>query len=235
MRNLRYTIFFFVCALITSTQSIFSNSNASKYYTDHTRKFLGFLGHKNPLSVPIRKIDKNDEQHETTHNSGLSLAGYTDGKAIYLNEDFFAKNHTEGINLFTCAHEAAHYVLKHPQQKKRSCLEIEKEADIYAARMLCKNNYKWVVKDEVRHLKQLVNTGQGHLTDGKHPTIHEQYIYLSKILENNRKGNLYRETLEEIKDLLREFNGYSRQQKIAMAAALCTGFISNYWARQYTI
>lgn len=230
MYNLRYKIVFLACIFITNAQTIFGNINASKYYTDHTREFLVFLGHKNPSTVPVRKIDKNDSQHKTTHKSGLCVAGYTDGRAIYLNEDFFAKNHSEGINLFTCAHEAAHYVLKHPQQIGRSSLEIEKEADIHAARMLCKNNYKWVVKDEVRHLEQLVNAGQGHLTDGKHPTIHEQYIYLSKVLENNRENNLYAETIEEIKDLLRQLNSYSREQKIAMAAALVAGFMGN-WTR----
>lgn len=230
MCNLRYKILFFMYLLVTGVHTILGDINASKYYADYTRKFLGFLGHKNPSAVPVRKIDKNDSQHKTTHNSGLCVAGYTDGKAIYLNEDFFAKNYSEGINLFTCAHEAAHYVLKHPQQTGRSSLVIEKEADMYAARMLCKNGYKWVVQDEVRHLGQLVDSGQGHLTDGKHPTIHEQYVYLSKVLENNRETNPYKATLEEIKDLLHQLNGLTRDQKIIIAASLFTGLMGS-WAR----
>ncbi len=228
MYNLRYKLLFLMFALITSAQTILGDINASKYYTDHTREFLSLLGHKNPSAVPVRKIDKNDPQHETTHKSGLCVAGYTDGRAIYLNEDFFAKNYSEGINLFTCAHEAAHYVLKHPQQRGRNSLEIEKEADVHAARMLCKNGYKWVVRDEVNHLRQLVNAGQGHLTDGKHPTLQEQYDYLSKILENNHEDNPYNAGIKEIKELLSQFSNLSREQKIVLAGAILVGVMGNW-------
>ena len=230
MFNLRYKVLFLIFALITSAQTILGDINASKYYTDHTREFLSFLGHKNPSTVPVRKMDKNDSQHETTHKSGLYVAGYTDGRTIYLNEDFFAKSHSEGINLFTCAHEAAHYVLGHSRQAGRSSLEIEKEADVHAARMLCKNGYKWVLRDEVRHLKQLVDSEQGHLTDGKHPTMQEQYVYLSKILENNREDNPYKAGLEEIKELLSHFSSLSREQKIVLAGAILVGAMGN-WTR----
>lgn len=188
MYNLRYKILFFTYLLITGVHTIFGDINASKYYADYTREFLGLLGHKNPSAVPIRKMNKNDSQHKNAPKSGLNIAAYTDRNAIYLNEDFFAKNYSEGTNLFTCAHEAAHYVLEHSRQAgKRNRLEIEKEADIYAARMLCKHGYKWIVKDQVNDFKRFVDTGKGHLTDGKHPTIQERYVYLNKILKNNRE------------------------------------------------
>jgi len=195
--SLRYKILFIMCGLITSAQTLLGDINASKYYTDHTREFLGYLGHANPSEVPVRKMDQN----ETTSKSGLCIAGYTDGRAIYLNEDFFARNHSEGINLFTCAHEAAHYVLRHSSQKGRINLEIEKEADVHAARMLCKHGYKWVVNQKVRHLKRLIDAGKGDLTDGKHPTLQQEYVYLSKVLETNSKNNnSYKEAVEDIKD-----------------------------------
>jgi hypothetical protein len=225
MYNLRYTLLFFISTL-SSVVHTMVGINASEYYTHHTHKFLGFLGHPNPSQVPIRKMDKNDPQHKTTRKSGLSVAGYTDGSVIYLNEDFFAKNNSESINLFTCAHEAAHYMLGHSHQTRKNNIKMEKEADVHAARMLCKNGYKWVVKGEVHHLARLVQTGQGDLSDGDHPTIEEQHKYLSKVLKAYREDNALKEALEEIKDLFRQCNHLTYEQKIIIAGTLAATYMS---------
>jgi hypothetical protein len=227
--------------LITGVQTVLSDINASKYYADRTREFLGYLGCRNPERIPIRKMSRNDQWYDTA-------AGYANGTAIYLNEDVFVRNQSEGISLFTCAHEAAHHALGHPYQVQRNVLDIEREADETAARMLCNYGYRWVVRQEVDHLRRCVNAGQGGWTDGQHPTIQQRYAYLSRILErkdtvtrdkkassdessfytnnsgkNNHhneashKGNSFKADIEEIKNLIRDLSNLSREQKIALA------------------
>lgn len=177
--TLRYKLFIYV--LISSVQIALGDINASKYYADHTREFLGYLGHKNPSAVPIRKISRD--------NARYKLSGYTNGIAIYLNEDIFARK-AEGLNLYVCAHEAAHFVLRHSYQAgNRNCLEIEEEADVTAARMLCRNGYRWVVEQQVSMLKKLINAGHGDWSDNKHPTNQQEYVYLNKVLGTSYERN----------------------------------------------
>ena len=169
----RYNLLLFI--LVVGAQIALGDINTSKYYADQTRKFLGYLGHRNPSAVPIRKISKNDPSYK--------LLGYTNGIAIYLNEDIFARK-PEGINLYVCAHEAAHYVLGHSNQAgSRNRLEIEQEADVTAAHMLCKYGYRWVVEQHVSMLRKLINAGRGDWSDGKHPTNQQEYGYLNEVLE----------------------------------------------------
>lgn len=260
MYNLRYKLLLIACTLITGVQTTFGagGTNASQYYTDHTRQFLGYLGQKNPSAVPIKKMSKNDPNYHVA-------AGYSDGSSIYLNEDFFAKpGRSKGTNLFTCAHEAAHHALHHAYQGHRNGLEIEKEADVEAARMLCKNGFRWVVEQEVAMLKNLVQAGQGHYTDGKHPTTQQQYVYLGKVLGTKYAPNKldepskpkgkngkpdksyykpnkpndkahkpyrdpYKQSTESIKDLWGQFNDLSRNQKMVIAGVLILNFMG--WVR----
>jgi len=183
MQNLRYKILFVMSVFLTGTQTILGAINASEYYTYYTREFLGNLGQRNPSAVPIRKMSRNDQFYDTA-------AGYANGTAIYLNEDLFeGGRRSDGINLFTCAHEAAHHALRHPYQTRRNGLEIEQEADETAARMLCTYGYRWVVEEEVALLRQLVNAGQGHYTDGAHPTTQQQYVYLRRVLDTRQDRN----------------------------------------------
>lgn len=219
VRNLRYKLLFIIFLAIVGVQTVSGDINASKYYADYAREFLGYFGHINPFAVPIRKMSKNDKRYATA-------AGYANGSSICLNEDFFAKRHRlEGANLFTCAHEAAHYVFGHPYQENRSILEREKEADICAADMLCKHGYKWILKQEILKLKQLIDAEKGSWTDGEHPTLQQQYNYLSKILEVNREGSPYRACMEELRGLLREISSLSREKKLVIAGTLTMGFM----------
>lgn len=219
---LRYKLVLIVCALIAGVQTALSDINASKYYADHTREFLGYLGVENPLIVPIRKISRNDEFYS-------AVSGYATGIAIYLNEDVFARN-PEGVNLYVCAHEAAHYALGHAYQTvKRSRLETEQEADVTAARMLCNHGYEWAVKQQVRMLKRLINAGQGQWSDGKHPTNQQEYVYLSKIVETHGECKPCKARIEELKDFLREVARFSQEEKIVIAGTLFVGIMS--WLR----
>jgi len=163
MQNLRYKVVFTICALFIGVQTALA-VNASEHYTYYTRQFLGNLGVRNPAAVPVRKINRNDPLY--------GAAGYADGHAIHLNEDTFAGN-SEAGNLFTCAHEAAHFALGHPYQVYRDTLEIEQEADETAARMLCTHGYRWIVEEEVR---------SGRIEDNDHPTNRQRRQYLSVIL-----------------------------------------------------
>jgi hypothetical protein len=181
MKNLRSQILFIAGVLLTSTQGLFGAVNASDYYTRYTRQFLQYLGHRNPSGVPIKKMSSSDRYYGTA-------AGYATGTEIYLNEDMFGQGRSKGVNLFTCAHEAAHHVLRHPYQVNRNGLEIEKEADVHAARMLCDNNHRWVVEEEVSLLGRLVRAGQGSWSDGKHPTIKQQQTYLQFVLDTHNQN-----------------------------------------------
>lgn len=181
MQNLRYKLLFIACALFTGVQTLLG-VNASEHYTYYTRQFLGNLGVRNPATVPVRRISVNDPLYN-------NAAGYSDGTAIHLNEDTFA-NHSEGNNLFTCAHEAAHHALRHAFQVHRDTLVIEQEADVTAARMLCTHGYRWVVEEKVDLLRRLVRAGQGGHTDGLHPTTQEEYEYLRRVLETNGGQNI---------------------------------------------
>ncbi|HLG29952.1 MAG TPA: hypothetical protein VI387_07055 [Candidatus Brocadiales bacterium] len=181
MKNLIYKIA--VIGSIMAMPMALSAINASEYYTRYTREFLGCLGHKNPSAVPVNKITPNDRYYK-------GAAGYASATGININEDFLAsKPFSEAVKLFTCAHEATHFALGHPYQVNRKVLEIEQEADVEAARMLCKNGYTWIVQGHVDNLRRLVNAGLGDRSDGQHPTYRQQYGYLSNVLANSGKTN----------------------------------------------
>jgi hypothetical protein len=155
--------------------------NASEYYTRYTHEFLGYLGQSNPTAVSIQKISPNDPFYKA--------AGYANGKSIYINEDLLARMRVpEATKLFVCAHEATHHALRHAYQTKRNVLEIEQEADVQAAHMLCTHGYRWVVEQQVQHLGRLVSAGKGGYTDGQHPTTQQQHNYLKAVLGANNNG-----------------------------------------------
>ena len=169
----------FFLILTTSTFFAATSDETSSYfnfYIKKTREFLYHLHCPTYKNVPIKKVSNNKKSIK----EGWIRYGYTDGKAIYLNQEIFAQE-VEGLNLFTCAHEAAHYALRHPFDS-RSVIEIEKEADIVAAQMLCSQGYSWVVNEQLNYLKAFIDAGQGNQHDGEHPSSVERYEYLAPIL-----------------------------------------------------
>jgi len=183
MKNLINKMLFVITVLAAGIVQTAFGVNASEYYTRYTHEFLGYLGQNNPLVVPVSKITPNDRFYK-------GAAGYACADGIYINEDLLAsKPFPEAVKLFTCAHEATHFALGHPYQVKRKVLEIEQEADVEAARMLCRNGYRWIVQGHVDNLRNLVNAGRGNHTDGQHPTTQQQHTYLSAVLKTNQVSN----------------------------------------------
>ncbi len=182
MKNLINKSLLLLAVLATGIVQTTLGVNASAYYTRYTHEFLGYLGHNNPTRVPISKIMPHDAFYK-------GAAGYAGATGIHINEDLLARlKLPEACRLFTCAHEATHFALGHPYQVKRKILEIEQEADVEAARMLCRNGHRWIVEGHVSHLRKLVQAGRGNHTDGHHPTTQQQYKYLSQVLATNQ-GN----------------------------------------------
>ncbi len=179
MKNFIQKMLFIMSVVTIVIPTVLGAVNASEYYTRYTREFLGYLGQNNPSAVPVSKVTPNDKFYK-------GAAGYACASGIYINEDLLARQpFPEAVKLFVCAHESAHFALGHPYQVKRKVLEIEQEADVEAARMLCKNGYRWVVQGHVNNLRNLVNAGRGNYTDGQHPTTQQQYVYLNAVLANS--------------------------------------------------
>lgn len=182
MKNLLNKSLLLAAVLVTGVVQTAMGVNASAYYTRYTHEFLGYLGQNNPSAVPISKIMPSDAFYK-------GAAGYAGATGIHINEDLLARlKLSEGVKLFTCAHEATHFALGHPYQIRRNVLEIEQEADVEAGRMLCRNGYRWVLEEHVDHLRRLVQAGRGNHTDGHHPTTQQQYVYLNQVLAMNQ-GN----------------------------------------------
>ena len=138
------------------------------YYEKKTREFLGYLNCPNAQTAPISAMQKDDERYQ-------SCAGYAGVNGIVLNLD------RATFDLFTCAHEAAHYALKH-HKSGRPSLEVEQEADCTAARLLCLYGHRPVVEFQISQL-YMNNTLMGYEHhDGMHPSYEKQYAYLSAIL-----------------------------------------------------
>lgn len=148
------------------------------YYQERVREFLHYLGCQNPSAVSIVQMSPLYEGYKTA-------AGYCSGKTIALNMDAFDKQ-SEAYNLLTCAHECAHYVSNHSYQPWRNELEIEEEADIKAARMLCTHGYEWALKECIKELKYAIKAGIGRPRSDTHPTHIQQVAYFSAILAEKR-------------------------------------------------
>ena|ERR1700722_13258966 len=146
------------------------------HYEHKTRKFLEYYGHQTPGTVSIKPI----EQYQ--NRPGWVIRAYRDQEGIHLNMDeFTAESH--GINLFTCAHEAAHWVFHDISAKG---YDIEQDADTKAAEMLCNNGYAWVVQEKITQLAAMIEEGHGDTSDANRPrpTVRTRHQYLSHILDS---------------------------------------------------
>lgn len=145
------------------------------YYERKTRKFLEYYGHQEAKSVEIKEIENHLQM------PGWTIKAYRLKNAIYINTAAFEQE-AHGVNLFTCAHEAAHLVFHDTSAKG---YDIEQEADTKAAQMLCNHGYAWAVQEKMNALQELIEHGVGEVSDEKHPrpTVVTQYEYLSQILD----------------------------------------------------
>ena len=150
----------------------------SKYieskYADETRDFLEYLGHKNKNIVRVEEMDKNYKNYN-------AAAGYCDGELIAIKDDYAATN--LGNGLFTCAHEAAHYALRH-RYHARDSKKYEKEADLMAAYTLCGLGLESAVIDRIDYIDSFSDIAKDK-DDGKHPTPREEHKYLTDFLNAN--------------------------------------------------
>lgn len=164
-------------------------------YADDIHEFLDYLGHKNPSIVPIQKMTR--ENYENFDNS----AGCTNGKRILIDDNYAATN--PGNGLFTCAHETAHYALRHVYYT-RDTKEYEKEADLVAAYILCGLGLESAVEDRISLIDSLSDAAKDS-DDGKHPTRREEFKYLTKFLnadEDKRISMIYNNMSKEQKQTL---------------------------------
>lgn len=172
-----------------------TNTQSFAYYQQKTYEFLRHLNARNIDTVSVEIMPQHDPQHG-------SAAGYANGSVIRLNmESFRLQSHAQ--NLFTCAHEAAHYACGHtyihPHTPRRSSFVVEQEADEAAARMLCTHGYAWVVEECVKQLHLHIQYGSdAHTSDGVHPTYAQQHTYLKIIVAKHVHNRLYPQAQQPI-------------------------------------
>lgn len=162
-----------IVASFFMVSSVALEAKPFSYYVRMTREFLYNFGCSDCDTVPIKKMGRYKSK------PGWVVRAYRDSSGIYLNEEVFAQE-SVGSNLFTCAHEAAHHRFHKPGYVS---LQIEREADTKAAKMLCDFGYTWVLQDKIDDFQELIEDGSGNWCDGKHPTVRERRAYLKKILE----------------------------------------------------
>jgi|GEM_PF-2828140 len=166
-----------------------------QYYEAKTREFLKYLGCADADTIGIFPMEKEYQCHK-----------YCDGlctpHGILLKID---KISPPAEMLFMCAHEASHHACRHVQHnsavkiadtllfgKLRTILNHlhnytlnqEREADLTAAKMLCKHGYGWVVEEvaQTRHNSALL--GFENIKD--HPSYKEQSQFLSDTVQNTQ-------------------------------------------------
>jgi hypothetical protein len=157
-------------------------------YKDDVGKLLAYLGHKNPLIVQIKKMEKDYKNYDTA-------AGYCNGKLICIKD-----NDNYNTALFTCAHETAHYALRHVYHTRDS-KEYEKEADLVAAYTLCGLGLESAVEDRISLIDSLSDAYKDE-DDGTHPTRREESKYLTEFLnadDNKRISIIYNNMSKEQK------------------------------------
>ncbi len=148
------------------------------YYEQKTRTFLNYYGCSTHATVSIQPIQQTEKR------PGWIISAFTNSTGIYLNMEEFEHNHY-GINLFTCAHEAAHWAF-HSEHLKIT-YDLEQDADIKAAEMLCTYGYAWVVQEKINELEAIIEEDQERADkfneEKPRPTIRTRHHYLSHILE----------------------------------------------------
>ena len=146
------------------------------YYAHKTRKFIEYFGHASADTVPIKPIEQYEKR------AGWTINAYRTKEGIFLNTDVLLTE-AHGINLFTCAHEAAHWVFHDIHAKG---YDIEQDADTKAAEMLCNNGYAWVVQEKINDLATMIEDGHGQTIDPNkpRPTVQTRHQYLSHILDS---------------------------------------------------
>ncbi len=204
-----------------------TDTHSFAYYQQKTYEFLGHLNAHNRDRVSIEIMPRHDNHYH-------SSVGYAAGDAIRLNMESFNRQ-THAQNLFTCAHEAAHYACGHtwirPDQPQRSSLIVEQEADETAARMLCTHGYTWVVKDCVDQLYSHILYGNPHISDGIHPTYAQRHQYLSTIVARNSRaqsnGHQHNNAPGTPEPIITDAK-QPRSYEAYLWAALCAGMVALY-------
>ncbi|HRN78162.1 MAG TPA: hypothetical protein PLU71_02905 [Candidatus Dependentiae bacterium] len=194
MKHTKLILLTVIASICSTVQSNPRTMQSFAYYQQKTREFLTHLGVNNANAVQVKRLQRSNNSvlghtafSGTFNHLGIMVRGSME---ICLNEQAF-RHISEGMRLFTCAHEAAHYARNHPmtatlQGNRVQVIRLEQEADEYAARMLCANGYRWVVQEVCNNAYQFVRNGQGHIQpDHEHPSYSTTYGYLTQILNGN--------------------------------------------------
>lgn len=196
-------IVFFLLATAISTIPL-SGKPSFDYYAQKTRMFIKYFGYENPNLVGIHRIEQYEKR------PGWVIRAYTDQHGIHLNEAEFEKE-SEGTNLFTCAHEAVHFVF---HQDRSASYDIEMDADIKAAEMLCSKGYAWVVQESIAGYASLMDANKTacNLFDTKRPrpTVQARHDYLQHVLScylesrpfESKLLTIYKQDLFSLKSLI---------------------------------
>jgi hypothetical protein len=198
-----------------------ADTQSFAYYQQKTYEFLGNLNAQNRHAVTVEIMPTTDPHYR-------DCAGYANGSVIRLNMESF-KRQSNAQNLFTCAHEAAHYACGHtyvhPYAAKRSSFVVEREADETAARMLCKHGYAWVVEECVSQLSLHMRYGDAHTSDGIHPTYAQQHEYLKTIVAHNHSLHPHAEqpTVEKPEPKHKNYT-----QELCIYSAICASIVVMY-------
>ncbi len=91
----------------------------------------------------------------------------------------------------------SYFVSKKKLKKFR--IEKEKEADKIATYLLCDLGHESVVQKRIEDLYSQIKSGYGNWTDGKHPTIEQEYNYLKKYLKRWKTKYAYQPSAAYIK------------------------------------
>ena len=190
----------FLIAAVTATLGSLTALHAAydfAYYEHKTRAFLNYYDCATHESVTIQPIK------QTEHRPGWVINAFTNSTGIYLNMEEFTQNSC-GLNLFICAHEAAHWAF-HGEFSKIT-YELEQDADMKAAEMLCCHGYAWVVQEKIDALQTIIEDNEefaDRINEEKpRPTIRTRHQYLTHTLE------AYLETHPMQKRILKLYKGW---------------------------
>jgi|GEM_PF-3205373 len=149
------------------------------YYEHKTRTFLNYYGCTTHDTVTIQPIKEAEKRKDWIINA------FTNSTGIYFNMAAFDQKSC-GLNLFICAHEAAHWAF-HAEFSKIT-YELEQDADIKAAEMLCEHGYAWVVQEKIEELHNIIEDNEqlaDKINEEKpRPTIRTRHHYLTHVLES---------------------------------------------------
>jgi hypothetical protein len=169
----------FIVASVITAMSPAHAAHDFTYYEHKTRTFLNYYGCTTHDTVTIQPIKQAEKR------PGWIINAFTNSTGIYLNMEEFDQNNC-GLNLFICAHEAAHWAF-HAEFSKIT-YELEQDADVKAAEMLCSYGYAWVVQEKIEELQSIIDDNEqlaDKINEEKpRPTIRTRHQYLTHILES---------------------------------------------------